>query len=210
MNRKASRSALSALAAALTLALAACGGSGGHDMSAMTTTVTTIATTGTASGGVNDDPGASGHNAADVTFASEMIPHHGQAVAMADLALETAVSQDVKELANQIKAAQDPEIQTMSGWLRGWGAPVPDAQAMHHGEGMMSMEQMDRLEEATGAQFDRLWLEMMVEHHEGAIAMARTELTSGASPQAKKLAQAIIDGQAKEIATMKALLAQGG
>ena len=206
MNRKASRSALSALAAALTLALAACGGSGGHDMSAMTT----AKATGEASGGANDDPGASGHNAADVTFASEMIPHHGQAVAMADLALETAVNQDVKELANQIKAAQDPEIQTMSGWLRGWGAPVPDAQAMHHGEGMMSMEQMDRLEEATGAQFDRLWLEMMVEHHEGAIAMARTELTSGASPQAKELAQAIIDGQAKEIATMKALLAQGG
>lgn len=126
---------------------------------------------------------------------------------MAKMVPTRASSQQVKDLATQIQAAQDPEIKLMSGWLEAWGEPVPAAGEMQHGDGMMSMEDMGQLETATGAQFDTMWLEMMIKHHDGAIAMARTELTEGADAEAKKLAQAIVDGQSKEIATMNSLLA---
>ncbi|WP_245617336.1 DUF305 domain-containing protein [Knoellia subterranea] len=149
-------------------------------------------------------PGA--HNDADVTFATDMIPHHAQAVTMAAMVPTRSSSQEVKDLASQIQAAQDPEIKQMSGWLQAWGEPVPAATGMQHGDGMMSMEEMGQLETAAGAAFDKMWLQMMIEHHQGAIAMARTELTAGSDADAKKLAQAIIEGQSHEIATMTSLL----
>ena len=113
------------------------------------------------------------HNAADIAFASDMIPHHQQAVEMADLAAQRASNAQVKSLAAAIKAAQDPEIQTMSGWLSQWGQPVPsdtdghDMADMSHGdgatmEGMMTDEEMQRLAAASGADFDQLWLELMI------------------------------------------------
>lgn len=195
------------LAASLTLAACGDGGStAGHDMSNMSPMASSAAPSSTSSAA----PAAGAHNAADVAFASGMIPHHAQAVTMADMALKQANSQQVKDLATQIKDAQDPEIRTMSGWLQGWGEPVPDTAGMQHGgEGMMSMEEMSQLENATGAGFDRMWMQMMIKHHEGAIAMAQTELKTGSNADAKQLAQTIVDGQAKEIETMKSLLAGG-
>lgn len=190
---------VSALAAAT---LSACTDNGGHDMDNMNSTNPGAATSSPSG---QSAPGA--HNDADVAFATDMIPHHAQAVTMAKMVPTRASSQQVKDLATQIQAAQDPEIKLMSGWLEAWGEPVPAAGAMQHGDGMMSMEDMGQLETATGAQFDTMWLEMMIEHHDGAIAMARTELTEGSDAEAKKLAQAIVDGQSKEIATMNALLA---
>lgn len=190
---------VSALAAAT---LSACTDNGGHDMDNMTSTNSGAATSSPSG---QSAPGA--HNDADVDFATDMIPHHAQAVTMAKMVPTRASSQQVKDLATQIQAAQDPEIKLMSGWLEAWGEPVPAAGEMQHGDGMMSMEDMGQLETATGAQFDTMWLEMMIKHHDGAIAMARTELTEGADPEAKKLAQAIVDGQSKEIATMNSLLA---
>ena len=200
------------LALAGVLTVSACGGtnSGGHD----TMNHSTRAPASTpASGSASGTSAAGAHNDADVAFATGMIPHHGQALTMADMALNSAGNAEVKALAEQVKKAQDPEIQQMSGWLRGWGEPVPEAQGMDHdagmhGEGMMSPEEMDTLGKATGAAFDRMWLTMMIRHHEGAVTSARTELTAGSNADAKALAQAIIDGQSKEIATMKALLAQ--
>jgi uncharacterized protein (DUF305 family) len=149
----------------------------------------------------------SGNNQADVDFATGMIPHHRQAVTMADLALDKATNADVKQLATGIKQAQQPEIDQLAGWLEDWGEEVPaDAHGGHQTtDGMMSADDMSMLENATGKAFDRHWTAMMIEHHEGAITMARTELKKGESDQAKQLAQAIIDGQSKEIATMKAL-----
>ncbi len=71
---------------------------------------------------------------------------------------------------------------------------------------MMSDEEMTQLSGTSGAAFDKLWLRMMVQHHQGAVAMAQTELTDGANTEAKQLAQSIIDGQSKEITTMTTLV----
>jgi uncharacterized protein (DUF305 family) len=151
---------------------------------------------------------AADHNNQDVMFAQMMIPHHQQAVDMAKLAETRASKADVKELAKQIEAAQDPEIQMMSDWLKSWGVAMPSTMpTMDHGmPGMMPEADMKKLEGLSGAAFDKAVLEMMIKHHEGAIEMARQELSSGASEPAKKLADAIISGQSAEITKMKQLL----
>lgn len=150
------------------------------------------------------------HNAADVTFASSMIPHHQQAVEMADLAPTRAQSEDVKRLAQQIKAAQDPEIQQMSSWLREWGQPVPSTPMGGHAlmPGMMDEAGMSKLEAARGAEFDRQFLTMMIGHHEGAVTMSNTELRDGQAAPAKALARSIIDSQQLEITEMRRLLGE--
>ncbi|MDA3649461.1 DUF305 domain-containing protein [Saccharopolyspora indica] len=150
-------------------------------------------------------------NAADVTFAQGMIPHHEQAIEMSRLAPERAESQQVKDLAKQIEAAQGPEIATLNGWLGEWGAgPGADHSSMGHGDmgGMMTGDEMTQLEQSKGAEFDRMFLELMIKHHEGAVTMARTELSDGQFPAAKQMAQQIIDAQQAEIDTMRALLSQ--
>ena len=132
-------------------------------------------------------------NEADVTFAQEMIPHHQQAIEMADLAESRAESQEVKDLAADIEAAQGPEIETLTGWLESWGEDVPDEgmSGMDHGDmssdemgGMMTEDEMAELEAAAGAEFDQMFLTMMIEHHEGAIEMAKTEQSEGEFPEA--------------------------
>jgi uncharacterized protein (DUF305 family) len=133
---------------------------------------------------------------------------------MSRLAPERAESAEVKNLARQIEAAQGPEIETLTGWLRDWGAtpstPGMDHGSMGHGmEGMMSDAEMQQLEQARGAEFDRQFLSLMIRHHEGAVAMARTELASGQFPAAKQMAQQIIETQQAEINAMRGLLAQG-
>ncbi|CAL9411603.1 hypothetical protein SUDANB6_01662 [Streptomyces sp. enrichment culture] len=204
MNSKRSlirRTAASAAAGAAALVLAACGGSGdspaGHD------------------GHSTKSPSASAsasqgqHNAADVAFAKGMIPHHRQAVEMADLALSRAESAEVKTLAADIKKAQDPEIETLSGWLASWGEEMPAEGAMDHsmhGGGMMTAEEMRQLKEASGKAFDTAFLEMMIKHHEGAVEMARTEQADGAYAPAKEMAGQIVTSQSAEIEQMNKLL----
>ena len=154
-------------------------------------------------------PAASGaHNAADVTFATGMIPHHAQAVEMAGMASSKAVDADVKALAGAIAGAQQPEINSMTSWLIAWKAPVPSTGSAHMDmgsgamPGMMSTAEMAELDAATGAEFDKMWIEMMTKHHEGAIEMARTELANGQNSDAKALASQIIKAQTAEIAKM--------
>ncbi|MGD9529001.1 DUF305 domain-containing protein [Pseudonocardia sp.] len=157
---------------------------------------------------------AAGHNEADITFVQGMIPHHEQAVVMSQLAADRAASPRVKELAATIEQAQAPEIEQMRGFLEAWGVEEDSSMGgMDHGSmgqggmpGMMSGQQMGGLDRANGAGFDRMFLQMMVVHHEGAVTMARTELADGQNPQAKALAQAIIDQQTAEIAQMQELL----
>ncbi|UQX88823.1 DUF305 domain-containing protein [Jatrophihabitans telluris] len=158
-------------------------------------------------------PASGPHNAADVSFATEMIPHHGQAIEMADMALKQATNADVKAMAQTIKDAQDPEVIRMSGWLKGWGAPVPSASmssssmaGMDHGQGMMSDADMASLGKAAGAAFDRMWVQLMIQHHEGAVTMAKTELAQGQNSDAKQLAQSIITSQSAQIDQLKAML----
>jgi len=158
-------------------------------------------------------PATGEHNADDITFATGMVPHHRQAVQMADLALTSASSPEVKDLAARIKAAQSPEIAQMTGWLAGWGAPAPSdmgGMAGMGGDGMMSDGDMQSLSTATGTAFDVAFLEGMTAHHRGAIAQAETELAKGVNPEAKELAQGIIAGQTKEIAEMTTLKAKAG
>jgi uncharacterized protein (DUF305 family) len=147
--------------------------------------------------------------AGDVAFAQGMIPHHEQAVEMADVALaHPDVSDDVRRLATSVKAAQDPEIQTMSRWLSAWGAPtMGDEHAGHDMEGMMSEEDMAALGEAKGEAFNTMWLTMMIEHHEGAVTMAEGVLTTTSNAEVTSLAKAIIEAQQAEIATMRQLVA---
>lgn len=174
----------------------------------------TAACGGSSSGGNHDaatgsrNASSAAHNAADVAFATDMIPHHAQAVEMADMALQAAVDPEVKSLAEAIKGAQDPEIKTMTGWLTDWKAPVPDTamgHSMHGGMGMMTDNEMAALGKASGAAFDKLWVDMMTRHHTGAIAMANTELKDGQYADAKALAQRIVSSQTEEVAKMTAI-----
>jgi uncharacterized protein (DUF305 family) len=126
---------------------------------------------------------------------------------MCDLLLAKAdIDPKITAMAEQIKAAQAPEVAQMSGWLAGWGEDA-DTGGMHHGnnDGMLSQAEMDALKNATGTEATKLFLDGMIKHHMGAITMAETELEQGASPDAKKLAQAIIDTQEAEIIERKKL-----
>lgn len=145
-------------------------------------------------------------NDADVAFAQGMIPHHEQAVEMAELADGRAESPEVIDLAARIKAAQDPEIEEMRGWLEDWGQEMPDAMDHESMSGMMSDDDMMGMEGASGAAFDEMFLTMMIEHHEGAIEQAETELDEGQNAEAEELAQTIIDAQQAEIEEMQGIL----
>jgi uncharacterized protein (DUF305 family) len=209
--RTSTRVALAGGTLALTLALSACGG----DTAPPATSPSPAAPSATAQAGVSAE-----HNDADIRFAQGMIPHHRQAVEMAEMAVDRAENPDVKALAEQIQAAQDPEIETMTGFLEAWGAEVPaegDMAGMDHSSmpgmtgmpemsGMMTPEQMEQMGSATGAAFDTMFLEMMIVHHEGAIADSQRELAEGVNPQAKDLANQIIAAQTAEIDQMRQML----
>ncbi len=146
-------------------------------------------------------------NGADVMFAQMMIPHHQQAVEMSDLAPGRSSDPELTSLAAKIKAAQAPEIATMSGWLTAWGRPTHMPATMGHGmPGMVSAADMAKLRAASGREFDRLYATFMIAHHEGAIDMAETELADGTNADAKALAQQIITSQRAEIAEMRTML----
>lgn len=163
-------------------------------------------------GGNSTSTNASGgdHNGADVMFAQQMIPHHEQAIEMAKLAPLRADSAEVKALATQIEAAQDPEINQMRGWLTAWKEPMSMdmGSGIGHGSGsgMMSGGDMTKLQGLTGKAFDREFLTMMVAHHQGAIEMAHNQQAQGKYPPAKALAASIIRTQSAEITTMHDLL----
>lgn len=146
-------------------------------------------------------------NMADQMFVMMMIPHHQQAIEMADIVLETAgVDQRVLDLAQQIKDAQGGEIQTMEGWLDSWGVAFRVPGGMSHGDGMMSDDDMDDLEAANGSEAARLFLEQMIVHHEGAIDMAQGAVNHGKNADVIALAERIIASQTEEITTMQELL----
>lgn len=154
------------------------------------------------------------HNDADVSFASDMIIHHEQAIEMAQMVDDNTVDPAVADLADRIEAAQAPEIELMTGWLEEWDEPVPDQGAMDHSNmegmdgmaGMMTAEDMAALEAADGAAFQTMWLEMMIEHHQGAVEMARSVLDEGQYEPARKVAETIIETQQAEIEEMEGLL----
>jgi uncharacterized protein (DUF305 family) len=157
-------------------------------------------------------------NAADVTFAQQMIPHHAQAVEMAELAATRAQDPAVKKLAAKIAAAQGPEIETMQNLLEAWGQPpAPEMEGADHSAmsseematmpadmpGMVAEDEMAALAAAKGAKFDRMFLALMIEHHRGALLMAKTEGAQGKNQEALSLAERMKAAQAAEIKKMQ-------
>lgn len=154
-------------------------------------------------------PTASGeYNTADAMFAEMMKVHHEQAITLSDLVLaKPGLDPEVKTLAEQIKKAQGPEIEQMRGWLSGWGV-AEGSMGDHsmHMDGMVAQADLDKIEAADTKEAARLFLTHMIAHHEGAVDMAKDELSGGKNPEAMALAQQIIDTQQKEIDHMKELL----
>jgi uncharacterized protein (DUF305 family) len=168
-------------------------------------------------------PGALPHTAADVAFMQGMIHHHAQAVVMTDLA-RTRAGDAVRRMAHRIELSQDDEIAIMQRWLRARGEGVPEVSAehmqhMHHmtGDehafmpGMLTHEQMMRLSNATGTEFDRLFLEYMIHHHEGALIMVAELFASegaGYEVEIHDFARHVEADQSIEIRRMRAMLAE--
>ncbi|HWJ10372.1 MAG TPA: DUF305 domain-containing protein [Nocardioides sp.] len=167
--------------------------------------------------GAEVDHGDVAHD--DIAFVQMMIPHHAQALTMAELAPGRARSRPVKALARRILAAQRPEILTMAAWLTEQGVAVPSASddpaAFDHGEhghasmhGMLTDEQMHALEDASGAEFDRLFLEGMIQHHRGALEMADAVAQRGSDVRVTEMAEEMVVGQGAEVDRMEDLLAR--
>lgn len=199
-------------ATALVFVLAACGSNdaGSTDSSAGSSSTTSSSTPSSTPPTASVD---AAHNDQDVMFAQQMIVHHKSAVDMAEMATTRASSQQVKNLAADIKAAQGPEIDTMTSWLKAWGEPVTATDSSMSGmdssssmPGMMSKEQMSGLDAATGSAFDAMFLQLMTIHHQGAVEMATTEQAKGSNPQAIALAGEIESSQTAEVDQMKQML----
>lgn len=199
-RRTAMRAASVAGAAlAAVLALAGCatagGGGTGHD--------------GHATSGAD---AAAAANAADVMFAQMMIPHHEQAIEMSEVLLaKDGIAPEVAELAEEITAAQGPEIEQMETWLEEWGAPstmdADDMADMGGMSGLLTDEELDELAAADAPTATTLFLEGMIEHHDGAIDMAEQHQEDGENDEALELSASIIETQAAEIERMRELLA---
>jgi uncharacterized protein (DUF305 family) len=145
-----------------------------------------------------------GFTSSEIMFFQMMIPHHQQAIEMSELAITRAQDPFILELAEQISGAQDPEIDQMKGWLTAAGASLEMDHAMDM-DGMLTEEQMQELAGASGADFDRLFAQYMIEHHRGAIGMlGMVKKTQNA--EVAKIAQDILVGQTKEIEEMKTWL----
>jgi uncharacterized protein (DUF305 family) len=142
------------------------------------------------------------HNAADVEFFERMIPHHAQALEMTALVADRTTNADIRLLAERIEISQRDEIAQMEEWLTARGLPVPPPHANHAGHdelmpGMLNDEQLRQLEQARDAEFDRLFLEFMIYHHQGAITMAQELYARGGGlePESDRFAREVIADQ---------------
>jgi uncharacterized protein (DUF305 family) len=195
-----------AAAAGAALVLAGCG-TDSSDPSSSGASATSHSLSTSAEAG----SGAEAFDDADVTFLRGMYPHHAQAVQMAEMVDGRTDNAELLALAQRIEAAQAPEMDQITGLLAQAGDTAPTStghEGMDHGsgDGMMSEDDMSTLMGMSGPEFDRMWLTMMIEHHEGAVEMADTELAEGENPDAKQLATGIVSAQQREIAEMQAML----
>lgn len=169
------------------------------------------------------------HTRADVAFMQGMIHHHAQALDMTALIEARTGNSAIRQMGLRMEISQQDEIALMERWLRDRGEEVPDWRAadahaghggLDHGAperpampGMLSPEQMARLEAASGEEFDRLFLELMIQHHQGALAMVQELFASpGAGQESRifQIASEIDADQAIEIRRMRELLAEWG
>ncbi len=172
---------------------------------------------GACGSGEEPTPAGGDHNEADVRFATGMVPHHAQALRMVDLAQGRGAGAGLEKLLGDIEEAQRSEIEQMSAWLEGWGEDVPptDGSMPASGAGttagtampgMLAESDLQRLESTRGAAFESLWLRLMIQHHEGAVQMARTQVRQGESQDATELAEHVIEAQTEEIELMQQML----
>ena len=143
-------------------------------------------------------------SSADLMFAQMMIPHHEQAVDMSYMALANTQNSDVRTLAESIITHQSTEVMTLKSWLEAAGVTLDDSHSMNM-QGMLTDAQLAELEAAKDAEFDALWLEGMIMHHEGALLMAE-EVKNSANAEVAEFASHVIEDQTGEIAKMKDLL----
>ncbi|MGE5695239.1 MAG: DUF305 domain-containing protein [Candidatus Sericytochromatia bacterium] len=153
------------------------------------------------------------HNANDITFAQNMVPHHEQAVVMAQMVPTNTANMQMVRVSELVIARQVAEIQAFRAWLMERAdtssGPAADHDAAGHGAtmpGMVDAATMNKLQTLKGADFDRLWLTLMIDHHRGAIEMARDELAHGKNPDVLYLARTIVTEQQAEIDQMKKML----
>ncbi|HKP39932.1 DUF305 domain-containing protein [Mycobacterium sp.] len=170
-------------------------------LAALVTAAVVSACAGSSSG---HDEHSAEHNAADVMFAQNMIPHHQQAVDMSAMVPSHTANRELIVMAKHISADQQAEIHTLGELLEQWGEPVGhDGMGM---DGMVDAATMNKLQSLEGDAFDELWLNSMIRHHQGAITMAAPEIANGENPTAVKMAKTIVDWQQIEIGRMNALL----
>ncbi|MEK9520773.1 DUF305 domain-containing protein [Streptomyces venezuelae] len=214
-HRTTRKIALAGAAGATALLLTACGaddGKSGTDQGGATATASASASTSTpapasSSGGAAAASGP--FNDADVMFAQMMIPHHEQALEMARLAEGRASDPEVRKLVTAIERAQDPEIRKMRAWLAGWDRPESAGHGSDGGHGMagmMSEQDMKSLAAVEGTAFDRRFAELMIAHHDGAVAMAKDEQRNGENPTAKALADDVVRTQSAEVTALREVL----
>ena len=165
-----------------------------------------IGGTGDMNGGMmENNETTSAFSGTDIMFAQMMIPHHQQAVDMSTLAETHTTNPEILALAKQIKDAQAPEIKKMTAWIESSNASMDMGHDMGM-NGMLSDEQMTALGDAQGAAFDKLYLEGMIGHHEGALQMAKM-IENSSNAEAITLAGNIVSSQSAEIEKMKQMLA---
>lgn len=196
-------------------ALAACGSASGghgsnHGMTSGAGTSTSAPAAPSASTSASDpDAGTDGDDLmAEFMFATMMIPHHQQALDMAALVPDRSTNPELLALAQEIAEAQAPEIAQMTQWLADHGVTDTMGHEGHVMSGMLDPDEMAQLAASSGTEFDRLWIEGMIGHHEGAIEMADAMLAAGTDPQLRQLAQNIIAAQEREISEMNLMLDQ--
>lgn len=153
------------------------------------------------------------HNAADVAFARNMIPHHQQGVELAAMVPDRSTNHDLRVIAAHIGADQQAEIATLNQLLAQWhedahpaGGGHADHEAMPMMTGMVDQGTLDHLKSLDGAAFDTLWARSMINHHQGAVSMAQDEIAHGQSADAIHVATLIVEAQQREISTMTHLI----
>lgn len=145
------------------------------------------------------------YTGADIMFLQMMIPHHQQAIDMSDMALTRSKNAELLDLAKKIKSAQSAEIVQMKAWLKDAGAGEDMGHSMHDMGGMLSDQEMADLKAASGTTFDKLWLNGMIGHHDGALHMTNMIIDAD-NAELKAFGEGIIKVQTAEIAQMKEML----
>ena len=212
MNEPRNRTSLEAWGAALVVAaLAACGSARGTATVGETTPPTDTAVAQAA----RADSVRKSYTDADVAFMTDMIHHHAQALVMARMATTHGASGPLRTLSERIIVGQNDEIGLMRTWLRDRGKPVPDPEAPGHAghamdmPGMLTEAQLAELDAARGAEWDRLFLRYMIQHHQGALTMVEQLFASYGAAQGDdmfRIASGIAADQTAEIDRMQSML----